>query len=132
MAWAGESHKDDTEACALGAADVDRAHRALWGRATGQGSAALGSFGSANRSWSSATSQTSRSLAKQLRKWSFTFPITAERAYIERKPRVVALVDGAGARTMLLVPMLKEGELVGSIVSTASRYDRSPISGSRS
>jgi two-component system NtrC family sensor kinase len=42
--------------------------------------------------------------------------LAAERAYIERKPRVVALVDGAGARTMLLVPMLKEGELVGSIV----------------
>ena len=42
--------------------------------------------------------------------------LAAERDYIERKPRVVALVDGAGARTMLLVPMLKEGELVGSIV----------------
>jgi two-component system, NtrC family, sensor kinase len=42
--------------------------------------------------------------------------LAAERAYIERKPRVVALVDGAGARTMLLVPMLNEGELVGSIV----------------
>lgn len=42
--------------------------------------------------------------------------LAAERAYIERKPRVVALVDDAGARTMLLVPMLKEGELVGSIV----------------
>jgi two-component system, NtrC family, sensor kinase len=37
--------------------------------------------------------------------------LAAERAYIERKPRVVALVDGAGARTMLLVPMLTEGEL---------------------
>ena len=42
--------------------------------------------------------------------------LAAERDYIERKPRVVALVDGAGARTMLLVPMLKDGELVGSIV----------------
>ena len=42
--------------------------------------------------------------------------LAAERGYIERKPRVVALVDGAGARTMLLVPMLKEGELLGSIV----------------
>ena len=41
--------------------------------------------------------------------------LAAERAYIERDPRVVALVDGAGARTMLLVPMLKEDELVGSI-----------------
>ena len=42
--------------------------------------------------------------------------LAAEGAYVERQPRVVALVDGAGARTMLLVPMLKEGELVGSIV----------------
>ena len=41
--------------------------------------------------------------------------LAAERGYIERKPRVVALVDGAGARTLLLVPMLKEGELLGSI-----------------
>jgi GAF domain-containing protein len=42
--------------------------------------------------------------------------LRTEQGYIERKPRVVALVDGAGARTMLLVPMLKDGELVGSIV----------------
>ena len=42
--------------------------------------------------------------------------LTAEQGYIERIPRVVALVEGAGARTMLLVPMLKEGELVGTIV----------------
>jgi two-component system NtrC family sensor kinase len=42
--------------------------------------------------------------------------LTAERGYIEGYQRVVALVDGAGARTMLLVPMLKEGELMGSIV----------------
>ena len=41
--------------------------------------------------------------------------LAAERGYIERKPRVVALVDGAGARTLLLVPMLKKGELLGSI-----------------
>ena len=42
--------------------------------------------------------------------------LTAERGYIERDRRVVTLVDHAGARTMLLVPMLKEGELLGSIV----------------
>jgi GAF domain-containing protein len=42
--------------------------------------------------------------------------LAGETAYVERQPRVVALVDGAGARTMLLVPMIKEGELVGSIV----------------
>jgi GAF domain-containing protein len=30
--------------------------------------------------------------------------------------RLVSLVDSAGIRTMLLVPMLKETELVGAIV----------------
>jgi two-component system, NtrC family, sensor kinase len=37
-----------------------------------------------------------------------------ERAYIERDPRMVALVEGAGARTDLIVPMLKESEIVGA------------------
>ncbi len=37
-----------------------------------------------------------------------------ERAYINRDPRIVALVEGAGARTDLLVPMLKENELIGA------------------
>ena len=41
--------------------------------------------------------------------------LATEQGYIERHPRVVALVEGARARTMLLVPMLKEGELIGSI-----------------
>jgi GAF domain-containing protein len=38
-----------------------------------------------------------------------------ERAYLERRPRIVLLVEDAGARTLLLVPMLKERELVGAI-----------------
>jgi len=42
--------------------------------------------------------------------------ITAERAYIERNPRIVALVELAGARTMVTVPMLKDGELLGAII----------------
>src|SRR4029453_14494377 len=42
--------------------------------------------------------------------------LKAERGYIEREPRVLALVESAGARTMLLVPMLKEQELIGAIV----------------
>jgi signal transduction histidine kinase/CheY-like chemotaxis protein len=41
--------------------------------------------------------------------------LTAEQAYIERDPRIVALVESAGARSLLAVPMLKEGELIGAI-----------------
>jgi GAF domain-containing protein len=42
--------------------------------------------------------------------------LTAERAYIERNPRVVRLVESAGARTLLDVPMLKDGGLIGAFV----------------
>jgi GAF domain-containing protein len=41
--------------------------------------------------------------------------LMAEPGYIERDPRFVSLVEAAGARTHLLVPMLKEGGLVGAI-----------------
>jgi GAF domain-containing protein len=41
--------------------------------------------------------------------------LTADQSYIERDPAVVAIADIAGARTLLLVPMLKEQELVGTI-----------------
>jgi GAF domain-containing protein len=41
--------------------------------------------------------------------------LMAEPGYIERDPRFVSLVEAAGARTHLLVPMLKEGDLVGAI-----------------
>src|SRR5262249_29733148 len=41
--------------------------------------------------------------------------LTAERAYLERFPPLVDLVESAGARSLLIVPMLKEGELLGSI-----------------
>jgi two-component system, NtrC family, sensor kinase len=42
--------------------------------------------------------------------------LTAERAYTERNPRVVRLVESAGARTLLDVPMLKDGGLIGAFV----------------
>jgi GAF domain-containing protein len=42
--------------------------------------------------------------------------LKTEPLYLEREPRLVSLVDSAGIRTMLLVPMLKETELVGAIV----------------
>jgi len=41
--------------------------------------------------------------------------LMAEPGYVERDPRFVNLVESAGARTHLLVPMLKEGGLVGGI-----------------
>src|SRR5262249_25637782 len=41
--------------------------------------------------------------------------IRTEQAYIERDPLFVPLADLAGARTLLVVPMLKENELVGAI-----------------
>src|SRR5262249_32734347 len=42
--------------------------------------------------------------------------LTADRSYLERDPRVVSLVDSGGLRSMLLVPMLKETDLIGAIV----------------
>src|SRR6516164_4463564 len=42
--------------------------------------------------------------------------ITAEQAYIDRNPLYVAAVELGGFRALLVVPMLKEGELVGAIV----------------
>jgi two-component system NtrC family sensor kinase len=41
--------------------------------------------------------------------------LAEERTYIERDNRMVALVEAAGARSLLVVPMLKEDELVGAI-----------------
>src|SRR5215468_2563871 len=41
--------------------------------------------------------------------------LAAEQAYIERDPRMIALVEAAGARSLLGVPMLKENVLVGAI-----------------
>jgi signal transduction histidine kinase/CheY-like chemotaxis protein len=42
--------------------------------------------------------------------------LTATQAYAERDSRIVPLAEGAGARTLLAVPMLKEGQLIGAIV----------------
>src|SRR5262249_55921270 len=42
--------------------------------------------------------------------------LAAEQVYIERNDLMVALVELAGARTVLTVPMLKEGGLVGAVV----------------
>jgi signal transduction histidine kinase len=42
--------------------------------------------------------------------------LTAEQSYLERDSRLVPLVENAGARSLLTVPMLKEGDLVGAFV----------------
>jgi GAF domain-containing protein len=41
--------------------------------------------------------------------------LTADQSYTERDPRIVPLVETAGARTIVVVPMLKEDELVGAV-----------------
>ena len=41
--------------------------------------------------------------------------LMTEPGYVERDPRFVTLVESAGARTLLAVPMLKDDELVGAI-----------------
>src|SRR5262249_48912252 len=38
-----------------------------------------------------------------------------EQSYLEREPAFVGLVEVAGARTLVAVPMLKENELIGTI-----------------
>src|SRR5262249_21611150 len=41
--------------------------------------------------------------------------IKTQKPYLEGNPAVLAVADLAGARTMLVVPMLKENELLGTI-----------------
>jgi signal transduction histidine kinase len=45
-----------------------------------------------------------------------TSDLAASRGYVERDPVVVAAVELGGVRTILGVPMLKEGKLVGAII----------------
>jgi hypothetical protein len=49
----------------------------------------------------------------------------ATEAYAEREPAVVAAVELGGTRTLLIVPMLKENELVGAF--TLSRQEVRPF-----
>ena len=51
----------------------------------------------------------------QTRKVLHIADLTKDRSYVEREARIVALVEAAGARTIVAVPMLKEDELVGGL-----------------
>jgi GAF domain-containing protein len=42
--------------------------------------------------------------------------VTADQGYIERQPRFVLAVELGGFRAMLVVPMLKDGNLIGAII----------------
>lgn len=54
-------------------------------------------------------------LAESKRVVSIT-DLAKEQGYVERAPRMITLVESAGARSLLAVPMLKETELIGAIV----------------
>ena len=54
--------------------------------------------------------------------------VLADQAYIERYPGMVGVAELGGARTLLIVPMLKENEVVGMIASIARKFDHSPTS----
>ena len=51
--------------------------------------------------------------------------LTVDPSYVERDPGVVAFVELASTRTVLLVPMLKDGEPIGYLSITAKRCVRS-------
>jgi GAF domain-containing protein len=54
--------------------------------------------------------------------------VKADRAYREGDPVAVASVELAGMRTLISVPMLKEGELIGAISIYRQRCGRLPTS----
>ena len=55
----------------------------------------------------------------------------ADPAYIQRDPAAVNMVERAGARTVLLVPMLKDGEHIGNLNIYRQAFAPSPTSRSR-
>ena len=49
-------------------------------------------------------------------------------SYQQRDPRMVEAVEVGGIRTVVGVPLLKEGELIGPLASTARKFVLSPTS----
>src|SRR3974377_1779656 len=54
-------------------------------------------------------------LATQSKKTQHVADLRLHRSYAEREPAAVALADIAGARTLVVVPMLKDNEPIGAI-----------------
>ena len=54
-------------------------------------------------------------LAMQSRKTQHVADLRLHRSYAEREPAAVALADAAGARTLVVVPMLKDNRPIGAI-----------------
>src|SRR5262249_32195765 len=54
-------------------------------------------------------------LATQSKKTQHVADVRLHRSYIENEPAAVALADIAGARTLVVVPMLKDNEFIGGI-----------------
>src|SRR5262249_8830829 len=55
------------------------------------------------------------SIFERTRKTGQIYDLRTEPPYLDGHPNVRALADLAGARTLVIVPMLKENQLVGSI-----------------
>ena len=68
------------------------------------------------------------SLAMHSKKAQHVADLRQHRSYIEREPGAVAIADLAGARTLVAVPMLKDNEPIGVILSIARKCVRSPTS----
>src|SRR5262249_54336232 len=79
-------------------------------------------MGAALRSWSNRAHETtsahhrcSRAARLCLSQIAHIEHIKTQKPYLEGNEAVVGLADRAGARTVLIVPMLKEDDLLGSI-----------------
>jgi GAF domain-containing protein len=59
--------------------------------------------------------RTGLGLAVRTKEVVHVLDLASEQAYLDRHPHVVASVELGGIRTLLVVPMLKDGEVIGTI-----------------